>query len=556
LKSIEAADYFGYRRPHLTVELPVDIDGPTDWYLQNLIWPPIDWSGAAHASQVTLRHRIPKRTFTAAEASSYFVESFYPSRPEDSHVVVLSPQIELSPLYYHYLMYNLLEYKYSKGRVSDNLIGISLELPSTYLNGSDLFDPPHPKGKPDTPTPFRWQAPSSNAALYFGESWIEFHSYLAHRISAMTSKTPKYVKKVSETQPAWMEYLLELMRARGYTMLYPNYASTSSNAFAAVHTELYQPPEEYPRDRRKSPAAPDPPPDIDPPNPFTADPATESLTPPHSSEPDLLTTSLLSILPRPGDLPPLSSLPLLSHDGTPITFSTHEDLASDFTSTLRREIGGCAFINGKMDPEPPVYVRSADDLFCNLDPAAIEDFAEFPPPPDPSPQQDPTSNFNDVTNGYNNPRPADVDDPNVIPPAQVEQISNELTAHLQRQGGAGEAAPRFQSPEEDEGDGKRKISMVPGPSAEDVASGKAKAKSPADWAHEKTVVQPWEREDAQDEFFKHLRRQKSEERKEEEAKTAGVGKAEQAGSEKREGTKDSDESMGHREGGARRDPGW
>lgn len=209
-----------------------------------------------------------------------------------------------------------------------------------------------------------------------------------------------------------------------------------------------------------------------------------------------------------------------------------------------------------MDPEPPVYVRSADDLFCNLDPAAIEDFAEFPPPPDPSPQQDPTSNFNDVTNGYNNPRPADVDDPNVIPPAQVEQISNELTAHLQRQGGAGEAAPRFQSPEEDEGDGKRKISMVPGPSAEDVASGKAKAKSPADWAHEKTVVQPWEREDAQDEFFKHLRRQKSEERKEEEAKTAGVGKAEQAGSEKREGTKDSDESMGHREGGARRDPGW
>ncbi len=71
-------------------------------------------------------------------------------------------------------------------------------------------------------------------------------------------------------------------------------------------------------------------------------------------------------------------------------------------------------------------------------------------------------------------------DPNVIPPAQVEQISNELTAHLQRQGGAGEAAPRFQSPEEDEGDGKKKSPMVPGPSAEDVASGKAKAKSPAD----------------------------------------------------------------------------
>ncbi len=152
-------------------------------------------------------------------------------------------------------------------------------------------------------------------------------------------------------------------------------------------------------------------------------------------------------------------------------------------------------------------------------------------------------------------------DPNVIPPAQVEQISNELTAHLQRQGGAGEAAPRFQSPEEDEGDGKKKSPMVPGPSAEDVASGKAKAKSPADWAHEKTVVQPGDREDAQDEFFKHLRRQKSEERREEEgvqaeAKKDGDGKVDEGGSEKHEGTKDSDDSMGHEEGGPRRDPGW
>lgn len=526
-----------------------------------MVWPPIDWSGSAHASQVNLRHRIPKRTFTAAEASSYFVESFYPARPEDSHVVVLSPQVELSPLYYHYLTYNLLEYKYSKGRVSDNIIGISLELPSTYLNGSDPFDPPHPKGKPDTPTPFQWQAPSSNAALYFGEFWIEFHSYFTHRISTMTTLTPKYIKKISEAQPAWMEYLLELMRARGYTMLYPNYASTSSSAFAAVHTELYQPPEEYPRDRRKSPTAPDTPPDIDVTNPFTADPATESLTPPHSSEPDLLTTSLLSILPRPGDLPPLSSLPLLSHDGSPITLSAHEDLASDFTSTLRREIGGCAFVNGKMEPEPTVYVRSAGDLFCNLDPAGIEDFAEPPPPLDPSPQQDPPSNFNDVTNQYSNPRPADLYDPNVIPLTQFEQANNELNAHLQRQGGAGEAAPKSER-EEEERDGKKKSPMLPGPDAEDVASGKAKAKSPADWAHEKTVVQPWEKEDAQDDFFKHLRRQKLEERKIEEgveaevkAKEDGVGKVEE-GSEKHAVTKDSDESMGHEERGARRDPGW
>lgn len=450
-------------------------------------------------------------------------------------------------------MYNLLEYKYSKGRDSDSLIGISLELPSAYLNGNDPFDPPHPKDKLDTPTPFQWQAPSSNAALYFGEYWIEFHSYLSHRISTMTSKTPKYIKIISETQPAWMEYLLELMRARGYTMLYPNYASTSSNAFAAVHTELYQSPEEYPRDRRKSPAAPDRPPDIDPTNPFTADPATESLAPPHFPEPNLLTTPLLSILPRPGDLPSLSSLPILSHDGTPITSSTHEDSASEFTSTLRREIGGCAFTNGKMDPEPPVYARSADDLFCNLDPAAAEAFAELPSPPETAPQQDLTGNFNDVTNGYNNPKPADVDNPNVIPSAQLEHSNNELNAHLQRQGGA-------QSPSEVERDEKKKSPRVPGPAAEDVAKGGAEAKSPADMAHERTVVQPGDRVDAQDEFFKHLRRQKSEERKQEEEgvepKKDGAGKVEEKngeGSKKHEG---DDESTSQGKGGARRDPGW
>lgn len=219
-------------------------------------------------------------------------------------------------------------------------------------------------------------------------------------------------------------------------------------------------------------------------------------------------------------------------------------------------------MNGKMEPEPTVYVRSADDLFCNLDPAAIEDFAELPPPLDPSPQPDPPSDFNDVTNRNRNLKPAEVYDPNVITPAQVEQTSNELNAHLQRQGGAGEAAPKSSSWEE-EGDGKTKSPMLPGPDAEDVASGKAKAKSPADWAHEKTVVQPWEKEDAQDEFFKHLRRQKLEERKMEEgvealaevnAKEDGVGKAAE-GSENYAGTKDSDDSMGHEERGARRDPG-
>lgn len=76
LRSIETADYFGARRPHLTVELPSEVDPSTWGYLENLVWPPLDESGATHVSQVTLRHRIPRKTTTEEEASSRLVESF------------------------------------------------------------------------------------------------------------------------------------------------------------------------------------------------------------------------------------------------------------------------------------------------------------------------------------------------------------------------------------------------------------------------------------------------------------------------------------------------
>jgi hypothetical protein len=42
-----------------------------------------------------------------------------------------------------------------------------------------------------------------------------------------------------------MEYLLELVRARGYAMLYPSFASREASAIVTVHKDLYQPPEEF-----------------------------------------------------------------------------------------------------------------------------------------------------------------------------------------------------------------------------------------------------------------------------------------------------------------------
>lgn len=392
-----------------------------------MIWPPLDWSGGSHASQITLRHRIPKRSFTAAEASSYFVESFYPARPLDSHVLVLSPQVELSPLYYHYLIYNLLEHRYSKSNSIDNLMGISLELPTNFLNGSADFIPPTLKPRSKYPTPFLWEAPNSNAALYFGERWMEFHSFLANRVSTMRQSTAANKQQITESFPAWMEYLLELMRARGYAMFYPNYESIMSNAFATVHSELYQAPEEYTKKPTKIENNESPPP-LDPTDSFETDLSTHAKRKPHPPEPPLLTSSLLSLLPQAGYLPSLSTLPYISYDGQPASASDRTTSAADFAAAFRLDIGNCVPRNGKDANQPPFVERSADDLFCNLNdaPEALLEQTN---------DNSPTTASAEVANPD-----AYMYDPDAIPADSSAQIRDEFEAHLRRQSGQKEAA--------------------------------------------------------------------------------------------------------------------
>ena len=420
LKSIEGADYFGYRRPHITIELPADVDAPTLRYLENLVWPPLDWSGSSHASQVTLRHRIPKRSFTEEEASSYLVESFYPARPLDSHVLVISPQVELSPLYYHYLIYNLLELRYSRSSDIDYLMGISLELPANHLDGSTALDAPNSKTKPNDPVPFLWEAPNCNAALYFGDRWMEFHSFLSNRISTMRTTTPKLKKQVTENYPAWTEYLLELMRARGYVMFYPHYESTKSNAFATAHSELYQTPEEYAKKPTKI-KYDESPPSINPEDALEADSATHAKIKPQSPETPLLESSLLSLIPSYEDSPLLSSLPHMSYDGKIVSPQSRPNLAEEY-GTFRHKIGGCGLGKGKVINTPTFVERSADDLFCNLD------------EPEELPGQMNVGSLSTASQANRNPD-ADVYDEDAIPADSTAQSRDEFAAHLQRQSG-------------------------------------------------------------------------------------------------------------------------
>ncbi len=439
LKSIEDADYFGIRRPHLTIELPTDIDPPTWRYLENLVWPPLDWSGVPHASQVTLRHRIKRRTSTEHEASARLVESFYPVRTGNSHVLLLSPQVELSPLYYHYVIYNLLEYKYSAYGASTtpfpNLMGFSLELPSYHLNDTEPLKPPllgrtplkgKEKGLPGERTPFLWQAPDANAALYFGDKWMEFHSFLSARLT----KPPTSRRKVfSEKHPSWLEFLLELIRARGYTMLYPNFPA-EGDAIATVHDELYQVPEEYGQ-TSKTPALPAP--DLDPSEPITAETKKQMRSPPPNNEHNLLVSNLMSLLPNSGDLPAVSKLPLLSYNGIEISSKVSHEAATFFAETYRREIGTC----GNIEETTPRAVNTALDLFCHVD--------DIYDPLKPNQHQYGTT-----------PKEREPHDADVISAEHHANAKKESSAHLARQGGQPQpikpapAVSHIQQPQQDD----------------------------------------------------------------------------------------------------------
>ncbi|KAI9752326.1 MAG: hypothetical protein M4579_005669 [Chaenotheca gracillima] len=362
LKSLRSADYFSSPLPRLTIELPSIVDVPTRQYLEEFRWPPPVEGAGHHASQLTIRHRIPHHMISSEEASTRFFESFYPADPSNSHVLVLSPNTQLSPLYYHYLKYTLLEYKYASYRSEayNSIFGIALDLPEYHLDGETPFSPP--KGAPELSMQsdsgrtgaFLWQAPSSNA-VYFGSSWMVLHDFLRNRFEAQhTRKVELSPQLVGPKQPPWTNNLLELMRLKGQYLLYPPYSS--SNAFATVHNELGQPQEEF----SDSPPKPPKPVNSDEDEVFTADPATY-LSVGHHPEKSLTSKkSILSLLPLDGDLPEIEKLPALTFEGDPSSLGSDE--AENYATTFRKEVGGC----GERRPRH-AGPGSVKDLFCNED---------------------------------------------------------------------------------------------------------------------------------------------------------------------------------------------
>lgn len=340
LKSLSAADFSGCTIPHLTIELPEDIDPSTAQWLQDFQWPPHSKGEPSTTSQLTLRRRISRRGLTEEESSVRFLESFWPTNYHFSHVLVLSPQVELSPNFFHYLKMTILEYRYSKTALShgwgERLFSISLDLPTTTLGGTGRIE-----STVDDSTPFLWQAPNSNAALFLGDKWVELHGFVSQVLDVQhrSSATPALLadKSVSRDYPAWMEHALRLCQARGYWTMYPS-AGLASN-LATIHTDLYRQPEEYE-------------------NGGTAATKHDSSISDDDDEIVIRRKTLLKSLPNGGELLRFDDMPLLAWDGARTDNERLDTAASTYATQFRRTVGGC---EDEVEPKP------ATSLFCTSD---------------------------------------------------------------------------------------------------------------------------------------------------------------------------------------------
>ncbi|KAI1127360.1 hypothetical protein F5Y10DRAFT_278161 [Nemania abortiva] len=356
LRSLSAADYTSSAIPHITIELPHHIDAATKQFLDKFAWPPSHIPNPKNEHHLSLRHRMSRRKLTEEETSARFLESFWPAQPQQSHVLVLSPHVELAPQFFNYLKYLLLEYRYSSTAGFHNwgqhLFGISLEQPPVTLDGKEPFSPPlfqHPEdingqlGR--TPNPFLWQAPTSNALLFVGEKWMELHDFVSRTMQATESLDviPPIVseKVISKQHPSWLEHALRLARVRDYSFVYPG--KELSEHLATAHGELYRIPEEYAGSEEIG-----------------------SITQNMRSTPEiqLSSLSLLDMLPNNGVLWPLTALPVAAWGGAEADPRDLRTSANDFELAFKKAVGRCDPESGK--GQKPYEAGSAQDLFCNV----------------------------------------------------------------------------------------------------------------------------------------------------------------------------------------------
>jgi hypothetical protein len=196
-----------------------------------------------------------------------------------------------------------------------------------------------------------WQAPNSDAMLIVGRKWQEMHNYVSQSLErqAAAGETPAFFaqKEVGQNQPAWLEYMLQMSRLRGYFTLYPS--PDTSDAILGAHKDLYHIPEEYQQDTGSNS-----------PNPGEGDTKMSYKTTQYAETFDPWSAAdLTNLLPNKGKLEPLGRMPLLAWDGSAMKMEGLLKTADEYSKAFRKEVGGCAGEDLERLPD-----WSAADLFC------------------------------------------------------------------------------------------------------------------------------------------------------------------------------------------------
>lgn len=204
------------------------------------------FSHLIHTGQVSLQRRISR-----AGLLHSVMESWYPiteeGQPQSEYAVFLEDDIEVSPLFYHWVKYAILRYRYA-GEEQGKLMGISLYTPVVNEIG--------PKRRSFSPSvlasnssftqidsdPFLLQVPCSWGAAFFPEFWLRFRDYMQSRVGYQSTVNPsaavEWLKtklsisnlsaisipnqsRVNTWNRSWKRHLIELMYYDPHFMLYP-----------------------------------------------------------------------------------------------------------------------------------------------------------------------------------------------------------------------------------------------------------------------------------------------------------------------------------------------
>lgn len=179
LRSLQNADYFGITPSRITIE--VGTTSPlhpfTEASIEGFNWPSRD--------RIGIRYPIFPPGSDSVSQAIHHVQSFYPA-DKDTSVLFLDPNVELSPYYFHWLYYATLEYLYAgyPEGADYELYGISLTAPKTFLNGTGPFNPNLAEAGA-----YLYAAPSTEAALFFPQTWKQFFTYFQWRIQEILMPT-------------------------------------------------------------------------------------------------------------------------------------------------------------------------------------------------------------------------------------------------------------------------------------------------------------------------------------------------------------------------------